>query len=372
MRSVYRILIVLFFHFFLVILGILYPLVRTTSFRNLTGTPFDQFMQWDSLFYSTIAQHGYSFSQALQKKYFSLTNVLPFSPHDKTAAFFPGLPIVIHYLSPIGALLLIILLFIVNLTLFYHWVNAMYDEKTAFFSMLLFAVNPGSFYFTALYPETFLVLGSLLIAYGLRRINRSGDRLAYLVCFFVGFFHKLAIMNLVFGLVFIKRKQYGKAILYTILCFLPWIIFSLYLEFVFGHPLAFITAESAWGRTFSFPFVNLLLGLWQQDWLNGVYMCILVGLLIRFLLLVWHEEKYRMITIYTICYAIVIISSYTKEGALMSVLRLFGVIWPIYIYTRREDQFRIWKRYIPYFLLFSFSLCTFIGSVLATHGHFFE
>ncbi len=176
------IIMAVLFHYAGILVGMLLPVATVSSYRHVTGTWFDHFLQWDALWYYAIGHYGYIMPLFAQHALLSITNAIPLNPPLKAAAFFPGLPFVIKLIGTIPALFLGNALFILCVILLYKMVDREVDAKTAMVSVLLFAVNPASLYFTALYSEPYIVFCSMVILYAMQKETRRGDRIAFVLC----------------------------------------------------------------------------------------------------------------------------------------------------------------------------------------------
>lgn len=369
------------FHYAGILAGMLFSMPTVPSYRHVTGTWLDHFLQWDALWYYAIAHFGYIMPFTAQHALFSITNAIPLNPPLKATAFFPGLPFVIQLIGTIPALLLGNGLFILCMILLYKMVDREVDARTARMSALLFAVNPASLYFTALYTEPYIVFCSMVILYAMQKETRRGDFIAFLFCVIVGFMHKIALFVGVFGLRYVRQGKVMKGIFFMASACAGWVFFALYLWSMTGHPLAFISSESGWGRVFSLPFVGFVRGLIHKDILDSFYFVLLLYLIVRYAMQVLKEDSawlpkapihlFSLETgLFVVLDALVVTSSYVAYAPLMSVLRLLGVLWPIYI-TKNFTKQRYGKVWFGIFFVL-FLIVTIIGAALYTHGYFYE
>ncbi len=380
-KSMVIIVMAVLLHYAGIFAGMWLPVATVPSFRHVTGTWLDHFLQWDALWYYAIAHFGYIMPLFAQQKFFSITNTIPLNPPLKAAAFFPGLPFVIQMIGTIPALLLGNVLFIFCVILLYNMVAREVNAKTAMVSVLLFAVNPASLYFTALYAEPYIVFCSMVILYAMQKETRRGDVIAFLLCMVVGFMYKMALFVGVFGLRYVRQGKVMKGILFMASACAGWVFFALYLWSKTSHPLAFIASESGWGREFSLPFVGFVRGLIHKDILDSFYFVLLLYLIVRYAMQVLKEDSawlpkapihlFSLETgLFVVLDALVVTSSYVAYAPLMSVLRLLGVLWPIYI-TKKFTKQRYGKVWFGIFFVL-FLIVTMIGAALYTHGYFYE
>ena len=237
------------------------------------------------------------------------------------------------------------------------------------FAAVLIAVNPGSLYFSTLYAEPYLLFFTILIYYGLSLRNRQGNALAIGSALLLSFMDKLGVLSVVFSLSYFRQRQVGKGILLILCSLCGWIVFALYLALLTGHPFAFVQSEQAWGRSLHPPLVNFIIGIEKKDWID-VFFGVLDGYLI--ILYLFHSLDSLALKLFVFFDFILVLCDYPIFTPLMSILRLWGILWPVYLHaaTFSQNDRRATVRYAIVVVLFA--SVTVIGSALVTHGHFYQ
>ncbi len=117
----------------------------------------DGLARWDSAWYASIAQNGY-------------TNIAQLGEHRDTA-FFPLYPLLIRILNTLvgdihlAGILVSNISFFIAVVVLYKLVFAKYDEETARRTVALLAFNPFSIFFSAMYSESTFLLASVCVFY---------------------------------------------------------------------------------------------------------------------------------------------------------------------------------------------------------------
>lgn len=201
--------------------------------------------RWDAGFPSAIVKQGYSYHHT----------ALP------TVAFFPLLPLLIGIVMPITRDAMVAGVVIANLALlgatllFYRLVKTEWETVIAERSLWYLLIFPMSFYGSASYSESLLLLGAIGALYYARRgswkwagIMGSMAALARPTGVLV------APMLLIEWLTQRRRPSPATrptlaALLAPMMVVLGLGMYMLYLQIAFGDPLAFIHAQSNWGRS---------------------------------------------------------------------------------------------------------------------------
>lgn len=377
-----KIMGVFILHFAVLLIGFAFPIQDAQSHLRLTGTWFDHFMQWDAQWYAAIAKYGYQLPLDVQQAFTVTGNAVPFSPALRTTAYFPGFPLIIHLFGSTGSIIVGSLVFIATLVLMYLLVERRFGDTAALFAIILYAINPAAIYESALYVEVYSVLCTLLIVYGLTKASRTGDVIACIAGFMGTSLHELGLISIVFGLRFFQRRQYKFGIIYGLSVVAPWFLFVAYLWGRYQQPFAIFHAETAWQRVWRFPGTGLVQSLPHMS-LNTLYVCGFVLLIILYVYasLKWNFTEGRLheagvaswdTSLWVIALALTSLSTYIPGAPLTSVLRFLSVIWPIYalIWTRKwsDDM----KLMIATGLCVLFGVFDLEGSLLFSHGLFFQ
>ncbi|XP_013773547.1 GPI mannosyltransferase 2-like [Limulus polyphemus] len=208
------------------------------------------FRRWDAQYFIHVAQYGYTY--------------------ENTLVFFPLFPFLTHYLSKLLWYLLstlfsfhsVILLvgvllnftcFILAATVLYRLGNlVLHDREVSWISACMFCLNPASVFFSALYSES---LFCLLTLCGLVYVER---KMMYTACIFFGLsaitrsnglissgFVLYAETKTILGLLQLSRVKslvwkmkclfnwVMSVSLKLVICFLPFVMFQLYIWFSF-------------------------------------------------------------------------------------------------------------------------------------------
>jgi hypothetical protein len=205
----------------------------------------DGWVRWDAAWYRDIAQHGY-------------TNAPGHEQVQRDTAFFPLYPLLmraVHSLVPdlyLCGLLISNIAFLGALMLIYHCVSARYDAGLAQRAIVLIAVYPFSFFFSAVYSESlFLLAAAGAFALGERR--RWGWAA---LCAAAAGATRLVGVAVVFGLLLLYIEQIGfewrragPDILWLPLGLLGTLGYMAFLIVRFGNALQFVDSQyvPGWG-----------------------------------------------------------------------------------------------------------------------------
>lgn len=198
---------------------------------------------WDSSFYADIARDGYTYRNVL----------LP------SVAFFPLLPLLVRGVSFVVGDVLVAGLLVTNTALlaatilFYHLVEREWNTAVADRAVWYMLIFPTSFFGSAIYSESLFLLCAITAFYAARREQ-------WIIAGGAGFFAALSrpIGILVAPMLVIewwmqrhnaphKRARIG-ALCAALLVPLGLALYMLYLQWTFGDALAFVHAQTSWGR----------------------------------------------------------------------------------------------------------------------------
>lgn len=210
---------------------------------------FENFTNWDSRYYISIAQSGY-----LKPDHY---------------AFFPGYPLAIKIITFItgnfylsAVLISAISTFLASLFLYKLILLDFGEEiaKKALFYLLFF---PTSFYLLVGYSEGLFLLLSILTIYYFRR-NKF---------FWATFFAILTGLTRFMGLILIlaifieiiRHKKLGKNNMTLLLSPLGFLGYCLFLYAQTGQPFYFMEAQTEWGRLIGLPWIPF----WET--LNNIF-----------------------------------------------------------------------------------------------------
>jgi hypothetical protein len=217
----------------------------------------------------------------------------------------------------------------------YRWAHTVVGPRAAATSVALLSAYPFAVYFSAVYTEPFFLL-SVIAAFNAIRRQRAGPAAAWGL--FAGFVRPngflMAIPLLVLALQ--QRPLNRRVCLAAVTPVLGVLIFSAYLMSLTGHPLVWLEAHAAWGRTpptwqgaFAQPIEQVanqgplrfaLAAPYQL--LNGTALLFVLGLLP----LVW-----RRLGIAPALLVVVTVVPPLFAGGLMSMGRLTSTLFPVFV-----------------------------------------
>ncbi len=223
---------------------------------NVTGNPLVlMWIRWDAMWYTRIALHGY-WTQAL--------------------AFFPLYPLLIaavHWATFTGLTVYSAALVVSNLGLmafsvtFYGLVNEYFDDATARRAVWMIIMFPTAFFLSAAYTEPIFLFFSTAVFWLAKRRRY----------WLAGLFGMLAALTrnegvfTVIPILWAYYRDYGfrfrKRLLSVLGIPIGIVAYMIYQWVDFGTPLAFIQAESYWGRHITWPWVGI--GLAIQEIFRG-------------------------------------------------------------------------------------------------------
>lgn len=205
--------------------------------------------RWDSSWYASIANQGYS---------------LPIG-EQPNVTFFPLYPLIWRALRSVtglsnyvSGLLVSNILALGSFVILYHWLSVVWNEKIAKKSLLALAVFPTSFFLISVYSEsTFLIL--LASAFLLSEYGKW--KWVALVALLASAARPVGILlwPTLIWLWFSKNKysENKKKMDLIFLLVLPPIgilLFSFFLWYQVGDPIAWLHGQGSYGRNFASPF----------------------------------------------------------------------------------------------------------------------
>ncbi len=286
------------------------------SYSAKPNNPLSFMARWDGPDYIHIAQHGY-------------TDV-------SLASFFPLYPILIHYFSPI-------LRSPLNAALFISWVclvGAVYfyikilkelfkirDNTSTIKGLIFFILFPSSVFLVATYTESLfalLALGSIYFAL------KKNYIIPAILMFFGCLTHLDSIFVLVLvALILLEQKVERKKVLLTfIVGLLGFDAYAIYLQKMFGNPLAFILSQKGHGWLTHHYFE-----LYQSiDFFNLVFLALLV------ISVIYYWNRRRSFSIYSILFILVPIIGNQFGGFNRYMLIAFPVQFMAYDYLKDKHM----------------------------------
>ena len=225
----------------------------------------DIMARWDSGFYINIARDGYNFTPGQMS----------------SVAFFPLYPMLMNMAGPLVGNNLVLAGIVVSHIAFFLALVFLYrltelefgDARTAERAIYYLAIFPTALFFSAVYTESVFLLFSLATVYFARRrmwgwaaimgIMTSASRIVGVLFWAVVVLEwmrshgwtlsQIHRKSAWVGLFRAVRQDFGSLFL---ICLIPLglISYMAFLYIQFGDPIAFCTAQSAWGRGSLGPF----------------------------------------------------------------------------------------------------------------------
>jgi len=347
-------------------------------------------MQWDALWYTTIGRFGYALSPHNQYLYLRHGNIVPFADPLRATAFFPGLPILIHLIGPIAALIVGNLVFIASIFLMYRLARDIHPSLAPI-AAFFYAVNPASLYESALYPEVYLVCLTMFVVFAIGRQTRRFDLLACVAALVLGTFQETACAIAILGLHYLRQRRYPTFMLFVLAALGGWIADTAYLWIRYGQPAAPFIAQSQWGRTWRFPGTALIVQVARGEYLDAFYTLLfvaLVALSVYFALRCQRQPRSLSpsarlhlaspeVSLWMLVLTLTDLCTYIMAPEpLMSVVRFLSVLWPVYALPWTllfaSKQRAHYRDVITHSLVALSAAAALWGSVLFTHGYFFQ
>ncbi|HEX3048257.1 MAG TPA: mannosyltransferase family protein [Bacillota bacterium] len=213
-----------------------------------TGTPKNFFQilkyltNWDGEWYLKIAANGYD---------------------TQSAAFFPLFPLTIRFLHNFGLNQTIAAILVANLALlgvvivFYRLLKLDYPEEISVNATWYLMLFPTSLYFTASYTEPLFLMMVLIAFYNARRERWLLSGLAGMLAALTrnwGVFLIIPLLYEYLNRIHFNLRLVNAAIIWLSLIPIGLAGYMIYLHFHLGDSLAFVTAQSHWKRSFTYPW----------------------------------------------------------------------------------------------------------------------
>jgi hypothetical protein len=295
----------------------------------------DLFFRWDSNWYLSIVQNGYSYVPGIQSKvaffplYPSLVKIFSFGLADVRIT---GI-----VLSNVALLLAMIYLFrLVNLDF--------QNTKIPLNSVLFALIFPASFFFSIFYAESLFFFLTVACFYYARR-NRWF--LSSLFGFFAALTRALGVFIFIPILIEyvaptpfrgINLSKIKKDILCLLLIPAGLLTYMAYLYIRFNEPLAFLKAEIAWSRVFVLGPLTLQSLFSYDPFYRFTFLGFVVLSILMLVFLVYSKVRISYI-VYTAVELFIILSSSLLE----SLPRYVSVLFPLYIGFALMAKNRFWE-----------------------------
>lgn len=287
------------------------------------GTFWDMWTRWDGWHYINISNNGYA--------------------NPQLTAFFPLYPMLIHGLSTllhlnpaIAGLLISHFALLGALYFIFRMIKDIYSRSIAYTSILLLLFFPTALFFSVVYTESlflFLATGAIFFA-------RNGKWwISALFAFFTAATRNIGVL-IILPLAFEYYNQYGWRLKKSILALLAPVLslglYAIYLLRVFGDPLQFITAQSAWNRSIELnPFAILWdkflrIGSSIQNQEVFPIIEIFAGLSLLIIIVLSFQKKYKMPKSLVV-YMIAMLFPAFSQNTWASMNRYVSVIFPAFV-----------------------------------------
>jgi hypothetical protein len=301
--------------------------------------------RWDSGWYMSIVQGGYSLSGDI---YTVQSNI----------AFFPLYPYLVRLLSQLvpqglrtpGALLLVGIM-VSNATLLAAlillWklvVAGLGDEAVAQRAVLYTLVFPTGFFLSAFYAESlflFLAVAAFYCA------SRRAWKLAGAAGFFLSLTRPTGVLVLV-PMVWMYLDSLGwdwrrvrRGVMWLLLIPAGFLVFPISLYAITGDPLAIIHAQRAWGRTVVLPWRTIIAPSNFIPYITPTEQILTIGFILTGCLSLFVLPSASYGTFSLLSMVPILLS-----GTLLSAVRFFGVLFPVFIVLAKLGKCKIVDRLI--------------------------
>ncbi|KKR11834.1 MAG: hypothetical protein UT39_C0002G0015 [Candidatus Woesebacteria bacterium GW2011_GWA1_39_21] len=302
----------------------------------------DLWSVWDSAWYLDVAQNGYSTEPSqLPKACCNQTNT----------AFFPLYPVSVGLLGRVinnyylAGLLLSNISLIFSAIYLYKLALLTFNEKVAKQSLLFLFLFPTAFVLSGIFSESLFLLLTILCFYFARKNN-------WALCGFSGFLLSLTRPTGVFCLLpiaYLYIKQNGfkihKNSIYLFLYAAGLILFSTYLYFLTGNPLAF--SHAPWGAVFSNPLIVLyeLLSTTEATMVIGIFTILEIILLLH-AYLKSNVLEYLMLSLIVVGIPLV-----NGVEIAIGIPRMSAAVFPLFLALALVAENSISKKLLTIFLI---------------------
>jgi hypothetical protein len=291
----------------------------------------DAFQKWDAYWFLNIVRNGYHFYGAQEQ----IQGVVAGSPETNVSVF-PLYPVLMKGVGRLvgdpavaGLIISQVCLFLA-LVVLYRLARVDLNESGATWAVWLFAVQPWTYAFSAIYSES---LFFALAAAAVLAARRKRFLLAGLAGMFASMTRLLGVLVLVpVGLEYLASRERGERRIDRKTLSLALIPLGLVLYFAFlwrltGNFLAYFAAQSGWHKEVVGPWYHPVRWL-TAGGLNGeVLLDLGVTLFMCFLLVLGYRRIRRSYWIYALVYFLVLMSS----SNLLGLSRYCSGLFPVYL-----------------------------------------
>lgn len=266
-------------------------------------------------------------------------------------AFFPVYPMLISFLarpfwsdlyhsllsSSVVGILISNIAFLGALIILWKLVKLDFDDKTAYWTLIILLLFPTSFYFGAVYNESLFLLLSVSSFYAARRNN----------WLLAGVLGAIASATRIFGLFLFpallievwQRKKFTPQILWALLVPVGFLFYVVYQWLTVGDPLAFYRLQKLVGEQHQsgltllpqvyYRYLKILLTTNMSNPIyQTVFLELVVGIVFFILPIIGYFKKVRPAYIF---YALIGFLTPTIQGSFSSVPRYVIVFFPSFI-----------------------------------------
>lgn len=266
-------------------------------------------------------------------------------------AFFPVYPMLISFLarpfwsdlyhsllsSSVVGILISNIAFLGALIILWKLVKLDFDDKTAYWTLIILLLFPTSFYFGAVYNESLFLLLSVSSFYAARRNN----------WLLAGVLGAIASATRIFGLFLFpallieawQRKKFTPQILWVLLVPVGFLFYVVYQWLTVGDPLAFYRLQKLVGEQHQsgltllpqvyYRYLKILLTTNMSNPIyQTVFLELVVGIVFFILPIIGYFKKVRPAYIF---YALIGFLTPTIQGSFSSVPRYVIVFFPSFI-----------------------------------------
>lgn len=293
----------------------------------------DIWCRWDSKWYLSIVQYGYTVPQDISSQYSNI-------------AFFPLYPYLIKLFTfwfpdslqtesvfLLTGLMISNICFILALFGLYELGKTLFGEESAKKAILLYLCIPAGFYFSAFYTESlflFLIVFSLVFA------EKNEWRAAGFFSMFAALTRPHGILILIpLGWIYLSKKNWKIRSIRSDICWLllaPMgiLVFFFGLYRLTGNFFVFFEAQGSWGRSIGVSFFSSyfepLFNRFNRIAVIDTLMITLSFILSIVLLVKIPQKAYG---IYALCATLILILT----GNLFSMTRYTAAIFPIFLFS---------------------------------------
>jgi hypothetical protein len=257
-----------------------------------------------------------------------------------TITFFPLYSLLMRLLGKIvgdyyfAGLILSNISLIIAAIFLYKLVRLEFDDKIALNSVKYLFLFPTAFIFSGIFSESLFLALIIMCFYYAKKSNWMA---VGILGFFlsltksIGVFVALPLLHEYFRVKKYKFKEIKMDIIFLLLIPFGLVIFSAYNYYLTGDFIAFVHAQTAWGRSTSNPIKTLVFGLFSSD--IYAFFAVLFTLVFFALLNIYYKKigfTYWLLGMYSILLPL-LATPVGKGNLLLGMPRFIAPIFPFYI-----------------------------------------